>query len=121
MGDESTKPILGLGNVVIEFSSGKTITIFNVVYVPGLRKNLMSGPVLNKSGYRQVYESDKYILSRHGVFICFGYYNNGMFMLNLNKFGTSINFVYMAYSHVVDSKVWHASLGHVHYRCLHVN
>ncbi|GKA08482.1 zinc finger, CCHC-type containing protein [Tanacetum coccineum] len=119
MGDESTKPILGRGNVVIEFSSGKTITLFNVVYVPGLRKNLMSGPVLNKCGYKQVYESDKYTLSRHGVFIGFGYYNNGMFMLNLNKVPSSINSVYMAYSHVVDSKVWHARLGHVHYNRLH--
>ncbi|GJR92959.1 zinc finger, CCHC-type containing protein [Tanacetum coccineum] len=119
MGDKSTKPILGRGNVVIEFSSGKTITLFNVVYVPGLRKNLMSGPVLNKCGYRQVYESNKYILSRHGVFIGFGYYNNGMFMLNLNKVPSSINSVYMAYSHVVDSKVWHARLGHVHYNRLH--
>ncbi|GJR69676.1 zinc finger, CCHC-type containing protein [Tanacetum coccineum] len=78
MGDESTKPILGRGNVVIEFSLGKTITLFNVVYVPGLRKNLMSGPVLNKCGYKQVYESDKYILSRHGVFTGFRYYNNGI-------------------------------------------
>ncbi|GJX44200.1 zinc finger, CCHC-type containing protein [Tanacetum coccineum] len=119
MGDESTKPILGRGNVVIEFSSGKTITLFNVVYVLGLRKNLMSGPVLNKCGYKQFYESDKYILSRHGVFIGFGYYNNGMFMLNLNKVPSSINSVYMAYSHVVDSKLWHARLGHVHYQRLH--
>ncbi|GJS56268.1 zinc finger, CCHC-type containing protein [Tanacetum coccineum] len=47
------------------------------------------------------------------------YYNNGMFMLNLNKVPSSINSVYMAYSHVVDSKLWHARLGHVHYQCLH--
>ncbi|GJV31762.1 zinc finger, CCHC-type containing protein [Tanacetum coccineum] len=119
MGDESTKPILGRGNVVIEFNSGKTITLFNVVYVSGLRKNLMFGPVLNKCGYKQVYESDKYILSRHDVFIGFGYYNNDMFMLNLNKVPSSINSVYMAYSHVVDSKLWHARLGHVHYQRLH--
>ncbi|GJY38041.1 hypothetical protein Tco_0424405 [Tanacetum coccineum] len=42
MGVESTKPILGHGNVVLEFSSGKTITLVNVVYVSGLRKNLMA-------------------------------------------------------------------------------
>ncbi|GJR38608.1 retrovirus-related pol polyprotein from transposon TNT 1-94 [Tanacetum coccineum] len=65
---------------------------------------------------KQVYESDKYILSSHGVFIGFGYYNNGMFMLNLNKVPSSINSVYMAYSHVVDSKLWHARLGYVHYQ-----
>ncbi|GJU96091.1 RNA-directed DNA polymerase, eukaryota, reverse transcriptase zinc-binding domain protein [Tanacetum coccineum] len=78
-------------------------------------------PILGRGncGYRQVYESHKYILSRHGVFIGFGYYNNGMFMLNLNKVPSSINSVYMAYSHVVDSKLWHARLGHVHYQRLH--
>ncbi|GJV00252.1 zinc finger, CCHC-type containing protein [Tanacetum coccineum] len=116
IGDESTKLILGRGNVVLEFSSGKTITLVNVVYVPGLRKNLMSGPVLNKCGYKQVYESDKYILSRHGVFVGFGYYNNGMFMLNLNKVPNTFSSVCMISSKDVDSSMWHARLGHVHYK-----
>ncbi|GJV79185.1 zinc finger, CCHC-type containing protein [Tanacetum coccineum] len=116
IGDESTKPIFGRGNVVLEFSSRKTITLVNVVYVSGLRKNLMSGPVLNKYGYKQVYESDKYILSRHGVFVGFGYYNNDMFMLNLNKVPNTFSSVCMISSKDVDSSMWHARLGHVHYK-----
>ncbi|GJV37098.1 hypothetical protein Tco_1409575 [Tanacetum coccineum] len=32
MGDESTKPILGRGNAILEFSCGKTITLVNVIY-----------------------------------------------------------------------------------------
>ncbi|GKA99401.1 zinc finger, CCHC-type containing protein [Tanacetum coccineum] len=79
MGDEHFAPIHGKGSVALEFSSGKIITLFNVLYVPKLRKNLVSGPVLNKCGYKQVYESDKYILSKCGVFVGFGYYNNGIF------------------------------------------
>ncbi|GJX68423.1 zinc finger, CCHC-type containing protein [Tanacetum coccineum] len=116
MGDESTKPILGHRNVVSEFSSGKTITLVNVVYVLGLRKNLMSSPVLNKGGYKQVYESDKYILLRRGVFVGFSYYNNGMFMLNLNKVHNAFNSVCMISSKDVYSSMWHACLGHVHYK-----
>nr|GEU72205.1 zinc finger, CCHC-type [Tanacetum cinerariifolium] len=85
MSDEHFTPVHGKGSVALEFSSGKTITLFNVLYVPKHRKNLVSGPVLNKCGYKQVYESDKYISSKSGVFVGFGYYNNGMFMLNLNK------------------------------------
>nr|GEW55719.1 hypothetical protein [Tanacetum cinerariifolium] len=54
------------GSVVLEFSSGKSVTLFNVLYVPKLRKNLISGLVLNKCGYKYVYESDKYILSKSG-------------------------------------------------------
>ncbi|GJY24066.1 zinc finger, CCHC-type containing protein [Tanacetum coccineum] len=88
MGDESTKPILGSGNVVLEFSFGKTIALVNVVYVPGLRKNVMSGPV---------------------------YYNNGMFMLNLNKVPNASSVCMISFKDV-DSSMWHARLGHVHYK-----
>ncbi|GJW74063.1 zinc finger, CCHC-type containing protein [Tanacetum coccineum] len=61
MGDDHFAHIHGKGSVVLEFSYGKSITLFNVLYVPKLRKNLISGPVLNKCGYKQVYESDKII------------------------------------------------------------
>ncbi|GJY23715.1 zinc finger, CCHC-type containing protein [Tanacetum coccineum] len=59
IGDDHFSPDHGKGSVVLEFSFGKSITLFNVLYVPKLRKNLISGPVLNKCGYKQVYESDK--------------------------------------------------------------
>ncbi|GKD28041.1 zinc finger, CCHC-type containing protein [Tanacetum coccineum] len=95
---------------------GKSITLFNVLYVPKLRKNLISGPVLNKCGYKQVYKSDKYILSKSGVFVGFDYYNIGMFMLNLIKVPDDSGFVYMSSSTVVNSSLWHARLGHVHYK-----
>ncbi|GJT78812.1 zinc finger, CCHC-type containing protein [Tanacetum coccineum] len=101
MGDEHFAPVHGKGSVALEFSSGKTVTLFNVLYVPKLRKNLVSGPVLNKCGYKQVYESDKYILSKCGVFVGFGYYNNGMFMLNLNKVSDDSDSVYMSSSSTV--------------------
>nr|GEV82629.1 zinc finger, CCHC-type [Tanacetum cinerariifolium] len=77
MGDEHFSLVHGKGSVELEFSSGKTVTLFNVLYVPKLHKNLVSSPVLNKCGYKQVYESNKYILSKCGVFVEFGYYNNG--------------------------------------------
>ncbi|GJY08580.1 zinc finger, CCHC-type containing protein [Tanacetum coccineum] len=114
MGDEHFAPVHGKRSVALEFSSRKTVTLFNVLYVPKLRKNLVSGPVLNKCGYKQVYESDKYILSKSGVFVGFGYYNNGMFMLNLNKVHDDSDSVYMSSSTVVNSSLWHARLGHVH-------
>nr|GFC23078.1 zinc finger, CCHC-type [Tanacetum cinerariifolium] len=41
MGDEHFAPVLGKGSVALEFSSGKTVTLFNVLYVPKLRKNLV--------------------------------------------------------------------------------
>ncbi|GJZ23532.1 zinc finger, CCHC-type containing protein [Tanacetum coccineum] len=112
MGDDHFAHVHGKGSVVLELSSGKSITLFNVFYVSKLRKNLISGPVLNKCGYKQVYESDKYILSKSGVFIGFGYYNNGMFMLNLNKVPDDSGSVYMLSSTVVNSSFCYVYLLH---------
>ncbi|GKC50425.1 zinc finger, CCHC-type containing protein, partial [Tanacetum coccineum] len=116
MGDDHFAHVHGKGSVVLEFSSEKSITLLNVLYVSKLRKNLISGPVLNKCGYKQVYESDKYILSKSCVFVGFGYYNNGMFMLNLNKVPGDSDSIYMSSFTVVNSSLWHARLGHVHYK-----
>ncbi|GKE09347.1 zinc finger, CCHC-type containing protein, partial [Tanacetum coccineum] len=116
MGDDYFTPVHGKESVVLEFSSRKSITLFNVLYVPKLHKNLISGPVLNKCGYKHVYESDKYTLLKSGVFVGFGYYNNGMFMSNLDKVLDESGFVYMFSSTVVNSLLCHARLGHVHYK-----
>nr|GFA06995.1 zinc finger, CCHC-type [Tanacetum cinerariifolium] len=116
MGDDYFAPVYGKGSVAFKFSFGKTITLFNVLYVPKLRKNLASGFMLNKCEYKQVYESDKYILSKSGVFVEFRYYNNGIFMLNLNKVPDDSDSIYMSSSSVVNSLLWHARLRHVHYK-----
>ncbi|GJY27177.1 zinc finger, CCHC-type containing protein [Tanacetum coccineum] len=113
MGDDHFVLFHEKGSVVFEFSYEKSITLFNVLYVPILLKNLISGPVLNKSGYKQVYESDKYILSKSGVFVEFDCYNNGMFILNLNKVPYDSGFVYISSSTVVNSSLWHARLGRI--------
>nr|GEW05053.1 putative ribonuclease H-like domain-containing protein [Tanacetum cinerariifolium] len=52
MGDEHFAFVHGKGSVTLEFSSGKTVTLCNVLYVPKLCKNLVSGHVLNKYGYK---------------------------------------------------------------------
>ncbi|KAM0055964.1 putative RNA-directed DNA polymerase [Helianthus debilis subsp. tardiflorus] len=118
MGNVATEPIKGVGKVRLVFTSGKHLLLDNVLYVPGIRKNLLSGIVLNNCGYKQVIESDKFILSRHGTFVGFGYLCNGMFMLNINV-PSAVESVCMAStssSNVEnDSRLWHARLGHVNY------
>ncbi|GJY37178.1 zinc finger, CCHC-type containing protein, partial [Tanacetum coccineum] len=59
-----------------------------------------------------VYESNKYILSKSGMFVGFGYYNSGMFILNLNKFPDDSCSVYMSSSTIVNSSLWQARLEH---------
>lgn len=47
----------------------KELTLKNVLYVPEIRENLASKSFLNKHGFHIVFESDKVILSKSGMFV----------------------------------------------------
>nr|KAJ0199071.1 hypothetical protein LSAT_V11C600308400 [Lactuca sativa] len=121
MGNVATEPIKGLGSILITFNSGKCLCLNNVLYVPGIRKNLLSKIVLNNYGYKQVLESDKYILSRHGSFMGFGYIFNGMIRLNIN-YPSIDNYVCMTSTSTINNftkyELRHSRLGHIHYKSL---
>ncbi|GJY07362.1 zinc finger, CCHC-type containing protein [Tanacetum coccineum] len=118
MADEGVKSILGNGVVNLLFISRKTITLYDVLYVPKVRKNLVSSSLLNRLGYKQVIESDRYVLSKSGMFVGFGYYCDCMFRLNVvNKLVSCDNSLFMTSTTNLDnSMLWHARLGHVNFR-----
>ena len=109
MGNSSTATIKGKGIVDLEFTSGKIVSLTNVCHVPEVRKNLVSGSLLNKHGFKLVFKSDKFILSKGGILVGKGYLYQGMFKLNINNINNSI--------YMLDSfYLWHARLGHVNTR-----
>ena len=118
MGNSSTADIKGVGDVVLKMTSGKDLKLRDVVYVPELRKNLVSGGLLNKFGFKLVFESDKFILSKSGMFVGKGYALNNMFKMNvivtneMNKASTSSTYM------LEFSNVWHGRLGHVNYNSI---
>ncbi|GJX29714.1 zinc finger, CCHC-type containing protein [Tanacetum coccineum] len=114
MGNESTALVHGHGCVDLKFSSGKIFSLFNVLHVPNIRKNLVSSSVLNNYGYKQVIESNKFVLSKHGVLIGFGYLSNQIFRLNIVN--DNIALAFMSTSKLNDSILCHARLGHVHFK-----
>ncbi|GJS40804.1 zinc finger, CCHC-type containing protein [Tanacetum coccineum] len=116
MGNKSTALVHGRGCVDLKFSYEKIALLFNVLHVPNIRKNLVSSSVLNKYGYKHVIESNKSILSKHGVFIGFGYLSNQMFRLNIVN--NNIASAFMSTSKLNDSILWHARLGHVHFKMM---
>ena len=73
MGNSTTSAIEGLGNVILKMTSRKELTLKNFLYVPEIRKNLVSELLLNKHGFRMVFESDTVILSTSGLFVGKGY------------------------------------------------
>nr|GEU29172.1 zinc finger, CCHC-type [Tanacetum cinerariifolium] len=111
MENESTALVHGRGCVDLKFSFGKIVSLFNVLHVPNIKKNLVFSSVLNNYGYKQVIESNKFLLSKHGVFIGFGYLSNQSFRLNIVN--DNIASAFMLTFKLNDSIIWHARLGHV--------
>ena len=70
-------------------------------YVPKICKNLVSGSLLNKHGFRMAFEADKVVVSKLEMFVGKGYVSIGLFKLNamtvkpiiMNK--TNASFVYV--------------------------
>ena len=82
MRNSATFEIKGQGNVVLKMIYGNEMTITNVLYVLEIRKNLLSGSLLNNHGFRLVFESNKFVLSKSGMYVEKGYMSNDMHKLN---------------------------------------
>ena len=54
-------------------ASGKEPTLTNVLYIPKIHNNLVFGSLLNNHGFRIVFESDKFVLSKSGMNVRKGY------------------------------------------------
>ena len=69
MGNRSHARVLGVGTVNLKFTSGKTVQLKNMQHVPTIKKNLVSGSLLCRDGFKLVFESNKCVLSKFGTFI----------------------------------------------------
>ena len=113
MGNHNAAKVVGKGSVDLQFTSGKKLFLNNVIYVPEIRKNLVSASLLCKNGLKIVFESENCILTKNGVFVGKGYSCEGMYKLSLD-----INKI-MNSAYIVDSfDTWHARLAHLNFRSL---
>ncbi|XP_022863737.1 uncharacterized protein LOC111383806 [Olea europaea var. sylvestris] len=83
MGNSATSEVLGKGKVILKMTSGKELTLTNVLYVPEIRKNLVSGSLLSKNGFRMVFEVDKLVITKIGVYVGKCYMTDSLFKLNV--------------------------------------
>ena len=83
MRNSTTSKIKGQENVVLKMTYGKEMTLKNVLYVPEMRKNLVSCSLLNIHGFRLVFELNKFVLSKSEMYIEKGYLSDGIWKLNV--------------------------------------
>ena len=111
MGNSATSEIEGQGKVILKMTSGKELTLNDVLYVPEIRKNLVSGSLLNKHGFRMVFESDRVVLSKNGMYVGKGYVNDGLFKLNVMTLKPTINNKASSSTYLLESSnLWHGRL-----------
>ena len=79
MGNGSHASVRGVGTVDLKFTSGKIVQVKNVQHVPSINKNLVSDSLLCRDGFKIVLESNKVVVSKHGLFIGKGYECGGLF------------------------------------------
>ena len=63
MGNSAVSKIERKGKVILKWTSGKELTLNDVLHVPDICKNLISGSILSKKDFRMVFESDKFVLT----------------------------------------------------------
>ena len=66
MGNSSTSKVEGKRKVILKMTYGKELTLNDVLHVPEIRKNLVSGSLLSKKGFRLDFESKKFVPLRVG-------------------------------------------------------
>ena len=122
MGNSSSSKVEGQGKVVLKMTSGKELTLNDVLHVPEIRKNLVSGSLLSKKGFKLVFVSNNFILTKNGIYVGKGYMSNGLFKMNVMTVvphTKNINNKNMSYVYMLESSnVWHGRLGHVNYDTL---
>ena len=94
---------------------GKIVRLKNVHYVPSVNKNLVSGSLLCRDGYKLVFESNKFVISKYGTFVGKGYESGGLFRLSLSDVCNKV------VNHICnnsESSVWHSRLCHVNFGCM---
>jgi hypothetical protein len=69
MGNGARAAVRGVGTVDLRLTSGKIVQLKNVYHVPSLRKNLISGSLLCRDGYKLVFESNKCVVSKYDTFV----------------------------------------------------
>ena len=62
LGDDASYEIKGIGSVSFQLVSGVVLHIENILYVPGLTKNLISVGVLEDKGHRVIFMDKKALL-----------------------------------------------------------
>ncbi|MCO5605585.1 hypothetical protein L7F22_059768 [Adiantum nelumboides] len=119
--NNASYPIKGVGKILITISDGSDLCLPDVLYVPGIKKNLLSVSSLAKNGLRVIFEDDRCIVrDRENGYslITTGTLENGLFVLDHYEKQIQACIAETKTQAMQDAELWHARFGHVGYGSL---
>ena len=117
LGDDYQYPIKGSGEASYKLESRKSLKMKDVLYVPGLKKNLLSIFALDAKGMRVAFVDGRFLMCPKGNTIddatMIGEEDSGLYKLKGQPEQASVH------ESIEPSELWHRRLAHhVHYEAL---
>ncbi|MCO5597177.1 hypothetical protein L7F22_051253 [Adiantum nelumboides] len=112
--NNASYPIKGVGKILITISDGSDLCLPDVLYVPGIKKNLLSVSSLAKNGLRVIFEDDRCIVrDRENGYslITTSTLQNGIFVLDHYEKQIQACIAKTKTQAMQDAKLWHARFG----------
>jgi hypothetical protein len=116
LGDDGTYAIKGVGSTSFQLQSGNVFHVEEILYVPGLKKNLISVAVLESKGYTVAFSKGKALMwpsneSMSSAMII-GVQEGGLYKIS----GQVIQA--LAHEMINPCELWHRRFGHLNYNAL---
>lgn len=109
LGDDSALQVAGIGEVELKLSSGRVLTLTKVLFVPNMRRNLISSALLMIAGFKQTLDAGKLVITKNGGYVGKAFCNGNLFVLDvMNEISGSASAYFVC---ALDT--WHGRLGHL--------
>jgi hypothetical protein len=116
LGDDARYNVKGVGTSTFQLDSYMQLQLREVLYVPGMKRNLISIYALEDKGYKVTFLEGKFIAWHKESHInstkVIGFQENSLYILTIRPFEA------LLHDTINLSELWHKILSHIHYRYL---
>ena len=116
MGDTSCVAAVAVGVVILHFGGGKKLVLSDCLYVPSVRRNLVSVSYLLCNGYSSLFNKDSIFVKYGDDIICHGMLSDNLYLLepiSLQINSHESNHKRKEIFSVNQTHLWHLRLGHI--------
>eukprot|EP00253_Pinus_taeda_P001808 PITA_01808 len=114
LGDNATYPVKGIVTVTLHLNQGQTIHLQEVLYVPDLKKNMVSISAMEDKGFKVAFIDGKVRVWKRNPKDAFtlGFRVDGLYQVGGSTLGA------LTCDTSLHSELWHRRFAHLHYKTL---